>query len=257
MDSQETARKIRQKNSRNVFAGFVSKRMRNDGGPASERRCRSRGRLVRGETRGRGGCAVDQSFSVVKRIAFFRLCSRSVLGRRESRHGAFHPETVKESLPCPSCRLSSSARSACSLPSVPGCTAPSDTIASIPSSCLERPRAASAARGLLRPSPERCRADDGEERPRALRFGDGGAAKPFARVAETPKRRRVGAQADAALGAGAWYGCRTRRDGVRPGARAAVARCGFSGRPRGDGNRFPAGGPGRPAGLLALKSLNE
>lgn len=202
-DSQETARKIRQKNSRNVFAGFVSKRMRNDGGPASERRCRSRGRLVRGETRGRGGCAVDQSFSVVKRIAFFRLCSRSVLGRRESRHGAFHPETVKESLPCPPCRLSSSARSACSLPSVPGCTAPSDTIASIPSSCLERPRAASAARGLLRPSPERCRADDGEERPRALRFGDGGAAKPFARVAETPKRRRVGAQADAALGAGA------------------------------------------------------
>lgn len=175
-DSQETARKIRQKNSRNVFAGFVSKRMRNDGGPASERRCRSRGRLVRGETRGRGGCAVDQSFSVVKRIAFFRLCSRSVLGRRESRHGAFHPETVKESLPCPPCRLSSSARSACSLPSVPGCTAPSDTIASIPSSCLERPRAASAARGLLRPSPERCRADDGEERPRALRFGDGGAA---------------------------------------------------------------------------------
>ena len=144
--------------------------MRNDGGPASERRCRSRGRLVRGETRGRGGCAVDQSFSVVKRIAFFRLCSRSVLGRRESRHGAFHPETVKESLPCPPCRLSSSARSACSLPSVPGCTAPSDTIASIPSSCLERPRAASAARGLLRPSPERCRADDGEERPRAFRF---------------------------------------------------------------------------------------
>lgn len=202
-DSQETARKIRQKNSRNVFAGFVSKRMRNDGGPASERRCRSRGRLVRGETRGRGGCAGDQSFSVVKRIAFFRLCSRSVLGRRELRHGAFHPETVKESLPCPPCRLSSSARSACSLPSVPGCTAPSDTIASIPSSCLERPRAASAARGLLRPSPERCRADDGEERPRALRFGDGGAAKPFARVAETPKRRRVGAQADAALGAGA------------------------------------------------------
>ena len=33
--------------------------------------------------------------------------------------------------------------------------------------------------------------------------GDGGAAKPFARVAETPKRRRVAAQADAALGAGA------------------------------------------------------
>lgn len=87
--------------------------------------------------------------------------------------------------------------------------------------------------------------------------GDGGAVKPFARVAETLKRRRVGAQADAALGAGAWYGCRTRRDGVRPGARAAVARCGFSGRPRGDGNRFPPGGPGRPAGLLALKSLNE
>ena len=184
-DSQETARKIRQKNSRNVFAGFVSKRMRNDGGPASERRCRSRGRLVRGETRGRGGCAVDQSFSVVKRIAFFRLCSRSVLGRRESRHGAFHPETVKESLPCPSCRLSSSARSACSLPSAPGCTAPSDTIASIPSSCLERPRAASAARGLLRPS-----------------FWGRRGRQPFARVAETPKRRRVGAQADAALGGG-------------------------------------------------------
>ena len=212
-DSQETARKIRQKNSRNVFAGFVSKRMRNDGGPASERRCRSRGRLVRGETRGRGGCAVDQSFSVVKRIAFFRLCSRSVLGRRESRHGAFHPETVKESLPCPPCRLSSSARSACSLPSAPGCTAPSDTIASIPSSCLERPRAASAARGLLRPSPERCRADDGEERPRALRFGDGGAAKPFTRVAEAPKRRRVAAQADAALGAGA-HGTGAGRSGM-------------------------------------------
>lgn len=194
-DSQETGRKIRQK----TVGTSLRVSCPNGCGttlPLPRTPCPRR-------NTGRGGCAGDQSFSVVKRIAFFRLCSRSVLGRRESRHGAFHPETVKESLPCPPCRLSSSARSACSLPSVPGCTAPSDTIASIPSSCLERPRAASAARGLLRPSPERCRADDGEERPRALRFGDGGAAKPFARVAETPKRRRVGAQADAALGAGA------------------------------------------------------
>ena len=42
-----------------------------------------------------GAAGGDQSLSVVKRIAFFRLCSQRVLGRQESRHGAFHPETAR------------------------------------------------------------------------------------------------------------------------------------------------------------------
>ena len=256
-DSQETGRKIRQKNSRNVFAGFVSKRMRNDGGPASERRCRSRGRLVRGETRGAADVRAINRFRLSNE-SLFSVCAlgaswvdgnhateRFILKplRRvcHVRHADYHHLL---DLPARFHRHRGvrhrQIQSLVFLPPVWKGPARHRLRGAF---CVRRRSDAvrmTAKRGLARSVLGTAGPPSHSPAWRRLRSGGAWGPKPMPH-----------------WGAGAWYGCRTRRDGVRPGARAAVARCGFSGRPRGDGNRFPAGGPGRPAGLLALKSLNE